>query len=246
MKMTKLYAAGSVFILIYAFNLTAIEPVQFSVMSTIEAGTPPDGLGYLSKDGMGNNPEMPRAFSINPWGMNAFFVYDFWSAQLVEIHSDGQMSVIENDHMSAATHFAYSSSNSLLLSQNGNYAVYSSHVEKVIHGNIVDEFPVNQNVYYTNKIVMIDKMIFINDRTRSNQLQYHSFEIVDDFESPMVYRTPEETIEYIQNEYDGDEDLRFDDDGYLFWGDRLVAPHGRAFVKYHWDETIKISSCDDQ
>ncbi len=89
---------------------------------------------------------------------------------------------------------------------------------------------------YYKSIVALNDMVMVNDQKNREPVYYGAYIGDEDFTGEFQFMPPEETQEFIENEYEGDEDLRFDADGYLFWGDRLVAPYGRGFVQYHWNE----------
>ena len=210
-------------------TVMAIEPVEFEVMYQYEMNMENNSFGY--------NPNGYEA--VAPSGLlaynDSFYVWDSVEWQLVRIHPDGSLeTVAENSRI----HGWIYTNGKYLFTAAGDTRIGVNDLDS--GQNIVpsfmlsDDYPVSNQEISPVRLAAIDNLIFSNSRSRSNQPQYHSFEIVDDFESPMVYRTPEETVEYIQNEYDGEEDLRFDDDGYLFWGGRLVAPDGDSFGIYHW------------
>ncbi|WP_238565789.1 hypothetical protein, partial [Spirochaeta lutea] len=46
---------------------------------------------------------------------------------------------------------------------------------------------------------------------------------------------PEETIRFLKEDYQGTEKFTVDDEGYIFWDGKLVAPYGDSYYRYFYE-----------
>lgn len=84
--------------------------------------------------------------------------------------------------------------------------------------------------------VMIDDLLFYEPR---NVAEYHTFQIIEtDDGLEAVYRDPDETRAFIEETYSGTEGFHYDNEGYLFYGNRLVTANGDTFIAYFGQERL--------
>lgn len=63
--------------------------------------------------------------------------------------------------------------------------------------------------------------------------EFHTFQIVESDDGlETMYRDPHATRAFIEETYEGTDGFHYDNDGYLFFGERLVTANGETFASY--------------
>ncbi|KGE71202.1 hypothetical protein [Spirochaeta lutea] len=225
--------SGVVLFFMVVSQILAIDPVRFEVLIRIPNGSGSGQLQYSSFEGMGPNPSTPRGFlELN----GVFYVADYWAGRLMHFTIPGPVWGTLEEGVSVGEQLLTNGKMLLMLETGGNFRLYGLDNYDVLSlGNFrTGYFTTDYSTYYRSMIFAGD-LILSQFPDSGGRPQYHSFYTGKNFAGRFEYRNPDQTIRFLKEDYDGTEEFTVDEDGYIFWNGRLVAPYGDSFSLYHWN-----------
>ncbi|WP_162180207.1 hypothetical protein, partial [Spirochaeta lutea] len=207
-------------------QIFAIDPVQFEIIQRFPNGTGPGEFRYHSFEGMGANPSSPEILAYED---GEFFIGDNVNNRMVKIGRNREWNIlytgwIPEVNLIPAGKFLVG------LNLGSVYDVYDRETRRLLH---TGEVNLGNAEFFFFSIIAGD-MLFVQPHSGGSEPQYYGFFIPEDFDGKITMMDPERTIDFLKNDYDGTEEFTVDEEGYIFWDGKLVAPYGPTYYRYYY------------
>lgn len=219
----------------------ALDPVEFEVIQRFPNG---DGRGefenfIVTTGGTGSEPSWPYGLTVSE---ELFYVDDYRNNRIVEfalnldsweeipVFPSGQ-SLLKNDELMLTVDAESSFS---IVNYREKQNVSSG---RFVSNSQISGYMVSRSGFNYRAMVLAGDLLFAQVTGSDSGPQYHSFYIDENFSGRFEYRNPDQTIRFLKEDYEGTEEFTVDEDGYIFWNRRLVAPYGDSYARYHWNTT---------
>ncbi|KGE73309.1 hypothetical protein [Spirochaeta lutea] len=230
MKQIKKACVGFILFMILAHMVFALDPVKFEEISRFPNGSGEGEFRFHEFEGMGSNPSSPVGLVYVDEG---FYITDNVNQRVVWIKDDGAWHVIltgiDREKLIATPEYLF------FFGYPGRYQVYELKAGHLLSDDtFLNRF---EDASFYNRAIIAGDMLVIQPYGGGSEPRYFGFHITEDFDGTISMMNPEETIRFLKEDYEGTEEFTVDEDGYIFWNRRLVAPYGYSYARYHWNTT---------